>query len=87
MVTIKSTTIRFDNDVLKLIHKQANLYGQSTTEYISNAVLAKLEDSLDYQDAVDNIRASDGNTISRKNVKKQLGLENWLDLHMKKPTI
>ena len=74
MANIKSTTIRFHNDVLKLIHKQANLDGQSTTEYIRNAVLAKLEDSLDYQDAVDNIRTSDGNTISRKNVKKQLGL-------------
>ena len=74
MANIKSTTIRFNNDVLQLIHKQANLDGQSSTEYIRNAVLAKLEDNLDYQDAVDNIRTSDGNTISRKNVKKQLGL-------------
>ena len=74
MANIKSTTIRFDNAVLKLIHKQANLDGQSTTEFMRNAVLEKLEDSLDYKDAVENIRASDGNTISRKNVKKQLGL-------------
>ena len=59
MANIKSTTIRFDNDVLKLIHKQANLDGQSTTEYMRNAVLEKLEDSLDYQDAVENIRTSD----------------------------
>ena len=75
MANIKSTTIRFDNDVLELIHKQANLDGQSTTEYMRNAVLEKLEDSLDYQDAVDNICASNGRTVSRKNVKKQLGLE------------
>ena len=74
MVTIKSTTILFENDVLELIHKQANLDGQSTTEYMRNAVLEKLEDSLDYQDAVDNIRASNGRTVSRKNAKKQLGL-------------
>lgn len=74
MANIKSTTILFENDVLELIHKQANLDGQSTTEYMRNAVLEKLEDSLDYQDAVENIRTSDGNTISRKNVKKQLGL-------------
>ena len=74
MANIKSTTIRFDNDVLKLIHKQANLDGQSTTEYMRNAVLEKLEDSLDYQDAVDNIRTSNGRTVSRKNAKKQLGL-------------
>lgn len=74
MVTIKSTTILFENDVLELIHKQANIDGQSTTEYMRNAVLEKLEDSLDYQDAVENIRTSDGNTIPRKNVKKQLDL-------------
>lgn len=74
MANIKSTTIRFDNDVLELIHKQANLDGQTTTEYMRNAVLEKLEDSLDYQDAVDNIRASNGRTVSRKNAKKQLGL-------------
>lgn len=74
MANIKSTTILFDNDVLKLIHKQANLDGQSTTEYMRNVVLEKLEDSLDYQDADENIRTSDGNTISRKNVKKQLDL-------------
>ena len=53
MANIKSTTILFENDVLELIHKQANLDGQSTTEYMRNAVLEKLEDSLDYQDAVE----------------------------------
>lgn len=74
MVTIRSTTILFENDVLELINKQAHIDGQSTTEYMRNAVLEKLEDSLDYQDAVKNIRTSDINTISRKKVKKQLGL-------------
>lgn len=70
----KSTTIRFDEDVLNLIHKQANLDGQTSTEFMRNAVLEKLEDSLDYQDAVKNIRESHGQTVSRDDVKKQLGL-------------
>ncbi|QGV04197.1 type II toxin-antitoxin system RelB family antitoxin [Lactobacillus acetotolerans] len=70
----KSTTIRFDEDVLKMIHKQADLDGQSSTEFMRNAVLEKLEDSLDYQDAVKNIRESRGQTVSRNDVKKQLGL-------------
>ncbi|WP_367342785.1 type II toxin-antitoxin system RelB family antitoxin [Limosilactobacillus sp.] len=70
----KSTTIRFDKDVLNLIHKQADLDGQSATEFMRNAVLEKLEDSLDYQDAVKNIRESHGQTVSRDDVKKQLGL-------------
>lgn len=70
----KSTTIRFDEDVLKLIHKQADLDGQTSTEFMRSAVLEKLEDSLDYQDAVKNIRESHGQTVSRNDVKKQLGL-------------
>lgn len=70
----KSTTIRFDEDVLNLIHKQANLDGQTSTEFMRNAVLEKLADSLDYQDAVKNIRESHGQTVSRDDVKKQLGL-------------
>lgn len=70
----KSTTIRFDEDVLNLIHRQANLDGQTSTEFMRNAVLEKLADSLDYQDAVKNIRESHGQIVSRDDVKKQLGL-------------
>lgn len=70
----KSTTIRFDEDVLNLIHRQANLDGQTSTEFMRNAVLEKLADSLDYQDAVKNIRESHGQTVSRDDVKKQLSL-------------
>lgn len=70
----KSTTIRFDEDVLNLIHRQANLDGQTSTEFMRNAVLEKLADSLDYQDAVKNFRESHGQTVSRDDVKKQLGL-------------
>lgn len=70
----KSTTIRFDENVLKLIHKQAALEGQTPTEFMREAVLEKLEDSLDYRDAVENIRRSKGETVSRDDVKKQLGM-------------
>lgn len=70
----KSTTIRFDKNVLDLIHKQAELDDETPTDFMRRAVLEKLADSLDYQDAVKNIRASHGKTISREEVKKQLGL-------------
>jgi uncharacterized protein (DUF1778 family) len=46
--TTKSTTLRFDKDVLNLIHQQADLDSQTITEFMRNAVLEKLEDSLDY---------------------------------------
>lgn len=71
----KSTTIRFDNDVLTMIHRQADLDGISATEFMREAILEKLEDTLDYQDAVRNLRASNSETVSRDDVKKQLGLD------------
>ncbi|WP_181189608.1 hypothetical protein [Bombilactobacillus bombi] len=40
----------------------------------TSADLEKLEDSLDYADAVKNIRESHGAAISRNEVKKQLGM-------------
>ena len=70
----KSTTIRFDENVLKLIHKQAALEGQTPTEFMREAVLEKLADSLDYRDAINNIRKAKGKTVSRDDVKKQLGM-------------
>ena len=70
----KSTTIRFDKSVLDLVHKQAALDGESPTEYMRDAVLEKLADSLDYQNAVRNMQASHGETVPRDDVKKQLGL-------------
>lgn len=71
--TTKLITIRFDKDVLKLIRKQADLDGQTPAEFMRNAVLEKLEDSLDYQDAIKNIHESNGQTVSREGIKKQLG--------------
>lgn len=74
MATTESTTIRFDKNTFDLIHKQANLVGQTTTKFMRNAILERLEDKLDYQNAVENIRKSNGQIVSRANVKKQLGL-------------
>lgn len=70
----KSITISFDEDLFNLIHRQAALNGQTSTEFIRNAILEKLEDSLDYQDAVKIISKSHGQTVSHDDVKKQLGL-------------
>lgn len=72
--TIKSTTIRFDTEVLNLIHKEAALNGQTVTEFMRNAILEKLEDSLDYQEAAKNLMESNGRTLSREDVIHNLGL-------------
>lgn len=48
MAPTKSTTIHFDKDILNLIHKPANLASKTTTEFICNPVLDKLENGPDY---------------------------------------
>ncbi|WP_323088159.1 DUF6290 family protein [Allobaculum sp. JKK-2023] len=72
--TIKSTTIRFDTEVLNLIHKEAALNRQIATEFMRNAIQEKLEDSLDYQEAAKNLMESNGRTLSREDVIHDLGL-------------
>ncbi|WP_276906150.1 type II toxin-antitoxin system RelB family antitoxin [Faecalibaculum rodentium] len=69
----KSTTIRFDSEVLNLIHKEAALNGQTGTEFMRNAMLEKLEDSLDYRDAAKNLKESGGRSLSREEVIRNLG--------------
>lgn len=69
-----STTIRFDENILAMIHKQADREGISATDFMRNAILEKLEDTLDYQDAIQNLRKSKGKTVSRKRVKEKLNL-------------
>jgi len=71
--TTKSTTIRFDSEVLNLIHNEAALNGQTGTEFMRNAVLEKLEDSLDYRDAAKNLKESGGRSLSREEVIRNLG--------------
>lgn len=71
--TTKSTTIRFDSEVLNLIHKEAALNGQTGTEFMRNAVLEKLEDSLDYRDAAKKLKESGGRSLSREEVIRNLG--------------
>lgn len=73
-MTMKSTTIRFDQGTLNIMHKQTELDDQNPTQFMRNAILEKLEDSLDYQDAIKNIKLSNGETISREDIKKDLGI-------------
>lgn len=74
MATTNPITIYFDERILNLIHQQAELNSQTSNEFMRNAILEKLEDNLDYQNAVKNIRESNDQTISCEDVKRRLGL-------------
>lgn len=73
--TTKSTTIRFDEKVMNMLRNEAQLEGTTVTNYMRQAILEKLQDSLDYRAAVENIIASNGETLSRKQVLKDLGMD------------
>ncbi|GEM_PF-1506917 len=70
--TTRSITIHFDSEVLSMIHKEADRNGQTVSEFMKTAVLEKLEDCLDYQDALNSIRESNGRSFSRDEVKREL---------------
>lgn len=70
--TTRSITIHFDSEVLSMIHKGADRNGQTVSEFMKTAVLEKLEDCLDYQDALNSIRESNGRSFSRDEVKREL---------------
>lgn len=48
----KSVKLSFDEKTYNLICKQAKLDGKTVSEFMQSAILEKLEDLLDYQDAV-----------------------------------
>ncbi|WP_027829208.1 type II toxin-antitoxin system RelB family antitoxin [Schleiferilactobacillus harbinensis] len=68
------TSLRFKDDQYEKVKKLAAFHGVSVTMYMRQAVLERMEDEEDYKDAVDNIQASHGATVSRDEVKKRLGM-------------
>ena len=72
----KTITISFQDRVWKMIHDQAAANGQSPAEYIREIILDKLQDNLDYEDAISNIRESDDKSVSRKGSEAATGLQH-----------
>ena len=70
----KSIKLNFNSDVLNLIHQQAKIDGKDDAELMKDAILEHLSDSLDYHEAIQNMRKSHHQTISRLDVKKILNL-------------
>ncbi|MEY8309315.1 DUF6290 family protein [Erysipelotrichaceae bacterium 51-3] len=68
--------IQFDSEVFDRIQKEASLNAQTVSEFMENAVLEKLEDSLDYQDALQRIKESNGKSLCADEVKRELKLDS-----------
>ncbi|MBO8441695.1 MAG: hypothetical protein IAA89_04615 [Firmicutes bacterium] len=69
----RSVKLSFDEKTYNIICKQAKLDGKTASEFMQSAILEKLEDLLDYQDAVKAMHEFDGKTVSREEIMKELG--------------
>lgn len=70
----KMTTVRFKDDEHEVIKKVSSMYGESVTSFMRKAILDRVEDSLDYKEAIASKKESNGETVSRKEIMNRLGL-------------
>lgn len=70
----KNTSIRFPEEQYMEIKKLADLYGESVTNFMRQTIIERLEDELDYNQAVANKKASNGEMVSRKEIMERLGM-------------
>lgn len=68
------TSLRFKDDQYKQVKEMADFHGVSVTMYMRQAVLERMEDEEDYHDAMANLTASHGETVSSAEIRKNLGL-------------
>ncbi|KRK47539.1 hypothetical protein FC96_GL002466 [Secundilactobacillus kimchicus JCM 15530] len=60
---------------MKKSKKLADLHGVSVTTYMREAVLDRMTDEVDYNDANANLTASHGKTVSSAAIRQRLGLD------------
>jgi len=66
------TSLRFKDDQYEAIKVLADFYGETVTAFMKKVILERLEDESDYQDAVKNLQASQGEVVSRQEVMAHL---------------
>jgi len=69
------TSLRFKDDQYEAVKVLADFYGETVTTFMRRTILERLEDESDYQDAVKNLQASQGKTVSRQEVMNRLGMK------------
>ena len=67
-------SLQFNDDQYKKVKELADFHGVSVTQYMREAVLERVEDEEDYAAAMANLNASHGETVSRTEIRKRLGL-------------
>lgn len=75
MADTKVTSLRFKNDQYNKVKGLAAFHGVSVTMYMREAVIERMEDEEDYNDAIANLKASHGETVSSNDIRKNLGID------------
>jgi predicted DNA-binding protein len=75
MADTKVTSLRFRNDQYNKVKDLAAFHGVSVTMYMRDAVIERMEDEEDYNDAIANLKASHGKTVSSNDIRKSLGID------------
>ena len=69
------TSLRFKDDQYKKVKEMADFHGVSVIMYMREAVLERMEDEEDYHDAMTNLNAGHGETVSSDEIRQRLGLD------------
>ncbi|GAB2027990.1 type II toxin-antitoxin system RelB family antitoxin [Lactovum odontotermitis] len=67
-----TATLRFDDAIYEQIKELADFQGLTPTTFMRNAILEQLEDEQDYQEAIQVLRESNGESVSRSEIMKRL---------------
>ncbi|KJW13273.1 hypothetical protein [Levilactobacillus spicheri] len=72
---IKDVSLKFTNDQYQRIKAMADFHGVAVTTYLRTTILTRTADDTDYRDAMANLKASCGETVSNNDIRQRLGLE------------
>lgn len=74
MPKTKDVSLEFTNNQYRQIKTMADFHGVTVPTYLRTAILARTADDTDCRDAMANLKASRGETVSSNDIRQCLGL-------------
>lgn len=74
MLVMTVTSLRFKDEQYREIKELAEFEGVSVTIFMRQTILDRLQDENDYYEAAKNLEESNGETVSRDEIRRRLGM-------------
>lgn len=74
MLVMTVTSLRFKDEQYQEIKELAEFEGVSVTTFMRQTILDRLQDENDYYEAAKNLEESNGETVSRDEIRRRLGM-------------